>query len=443
MKDKLLNIKNKHPLFIILVIAMIVRIIAIIFSKGYGLENEYFFYVETPNAWLDNIDNCAYKSPQGISLLYVSINYLIFGFFKLFGISNPQWLMFFSRLIHGTISLTVITLAYRIVKNIAQKRVAINIAWILALLWFMPYISVHTIAQAFSLPFLLYGTLLVVKQEKLRKELKSNNLHRTSFAISGLFFAVGFSLWYFSALYYIAILVVLLARKNLKGVAMSTIGFIITACITLTIPDFVVWGRPFVEFRAFLDNGVDLSYPIGYYILALASILTVWGFLKCNTNNKQVKYNIKRSRLKRYICAFCIFANIILLSITTIMYSNKPEVKAMTYLSKNENVKPFVIQDEFSYYEKHPPIFYEKNWSDYIVLYNGNMNISSTLSQDIDFIIFRGNKDLERRVEEMGSYYPDLKHEVTYKPYFAQIMYKWLNNSKNDGCVSIYKVNHE
>jgi len=437
MKDKLLNIKSRHPLTIVLFIAMIVRFVAVIFSKGYGFESEYLYYVEIPNAWLDNIDSSVYQHPQGISLLYVSINYIIFGFFKLFGISDPQWLMFFNRLVHGIVSMTVITLGYRITKILVGRRTAINVAWVLALLWFMPYISVHTIAQAFSLPFLLYGTLLVVKQEKLRKELKNNNLHRTSFIIAGVFFALGFSIWYYSILYCLGLIIVILARKNWKGAVMSVFGFLITASITLTIPDFIVWSRPFVEIRAFFNNGIIFTHAAGNCYLASISALIVAGFFICN------KKTLIHSRLKRYLCAFCIFINTFLLISTTIMYSNKPEVKAMTYLSKNEDIKLFVIQDEHSGCVKHPPIFYERYWSEYLIVNQENMWVLSTLENDADYIIFRENKDLEGRVEKMKYYYPNLKHEITYKPYFAHIVYKWLNNSKNDGCVSIYRVNHE
>lgn len=443
MKDKLLEINRKHPLSFIIFAALIVRIIAMIFSKGFGFDSEHFYFVETPNAWLDNIDNTGYDSPRGISLFYVSINYLIFGFFKLFGIHNPQWLMFFSRLVHGIISLTVITLSYRITKILIDKRAALNVAWLAGFLWFMPYISVHNIAQAFSLPFLLYGTLLVIKQEKLRKELKSNNLHRTTFIIAGIFFALGFSTWYYSALFFLAMIIILIARKNFRGAVMSIIGFILTICVTLTIPDLIVWGRPFAEFQTFLNNNIDFSCPVGYYVIAILSILITIGYLTCNKNRKISAFNLKHKRLQRYICAFCFFINAVLLITTTLMYSNKPEVKAMTYLSKDENVDLFIIEDEFSNEMKRPPLFYEKKWSDYLIVNQQNRNEISVYNENADYVIFRENKDLARRVEEMKSYYPNLKHEVTYKPYFAQIMYKWLNRSKNDGCVSIYKVNHE
>lgn len=445
MKDKLLNIKNKHPLSIVLLTALFLKIIAIIFSKGYNFESEYFYYVETPNAWLDNIDNDGYSTPQGISLLYVTINYLIFGFFKLFGIHNPQWLMFFSRLIHGLLSLTVITLGYRITKIVSNRRFALNVAWVLGLLWFVPYISVHTIAEAVSLPFLLYGTLLVVKQEKLRNEFKSNNLHRSSFIVAGVFFALGFSIWYYSILLYLTIIIVLSAKKNVKGSTMTLIGFLVTIGVTQTVPDLIVWGRPLVELRAFLSNilNINLIIPISYYVIAIVTILMTVCFLVygryINLHCKCHKYN----KLQKYLYAICIFVNTVLLITTTLMYSNKPEVKAMTYLSKDKNVNLFIINDEDSCEAKRPPLFYEKNWSDYIIVNQENINVVSSLNKEADYIVFRGNKDLNERVENMKAYYPNIKHEVTYKPYFAYIMYKWLNHSTTDGCVSIYKVSHE
>lgn len=442
MKDKLLNIRKEHPLSVVLLTALFFKVIAMVFSKGYGFENEYFFYVETPNAWLDNIDYDGYSMPQGISLLYLTINYLIFGFFKLFGIHNPQWLMFFSRLIHGVLSLTVITLGYRIAKILSNRKFALDVAWLLGLLWFVPYASVHTIAPAVSIPFILYGTLLVVKQEKLRNELKSNNLHRTSFIIAGVFFALGFSIWYYSILLYLAIIIVLSAKKNIKGSTMTLIGFLITVGVTQTIPDLIVWGRPLVELRAFISNIGDarLIIPISFYVIAIVTILIIISFL---TYKKYSGTFSKRHKLQKYICAFCILINTILLITTTLMYSNKPEVKAMTYLSKDNNVRSFIIQENKSGEAKRPPIFYEKNWSDYIIVNQENIEETPSLNNNANYIVFRGNSNLNGRVETMKKYFPNLKHEVTYKPYFADIMCKWLNSSEEDGCVTIYKVNHE
>lgn len=501
MKDKLLNISRKHPLSIIILTALVVRIIAMIFSKGYGFENEHFFYVETPNAWLDNIDNTGYDSPRGISLFYVSINYLIFGFFKLFGIHNPQWLMFFSRIIHGLISLTIITLGYRITKIISDKKCAVNVAWLLALLWFTPYVNVHNIAQNVAVPFLLYGTLLIAKQEKLRNELKHSNLHRSSFIIAGIFFGIAFSVWYQSILFYAGILVALILLKNWKGSLMSLLGFVIAICVTQTLPDLVVWGRPFVELREFLGKSseylfnydahapwiyysfltvlVALIPPLSFalmfgffkacrkqfllffptfifllfytifpnydelYILPVVPIFIIIGMTGWHDFRKKSSFWLKHSRLEKYMLALGCSINAILIVTTMFMYSNKPEVKAMTYLSKNEAVDFFVIDDETTNETKRPPLFYEKHWSNYIIVNQNNSNDITIFDRDADYVIFRETENLDNRVEKMRVCYPNLKHEVTYKPYFAQILYKWLNNSKDDGCVAIYKVDNE
>lgn len=501
MKTKLLNIKNKHPLSVVIFVAIVIRIIATIFSKGYGFESEHFFYVETPNAWLDNFDNSGYDSPRGISLFYVSINYLIFGFFKLFGIHNPQWLMFFSRLIHGVVSLTIITLGYRITKILADRKVALNVAWILCLLWFFPYVSVHNLAQAVTIPFLLYGTLLVVKQEKLRNELKRSNLHRTSFIIAGVFFGLGFSVWYQSLIYFVGILIALFLLKNLRSAVYSLFGFLIAVTVTQTIPDLIVWGRPFVELREFLGNSsaylfnADAHAPWIYYsfltlivgLIVPLSLMMLFGFFKVwkkhlviflptflfllfytifpnyqeiyilpvipmflilgcigwNEFRNKSAFWLKHNRLQRYVYAFCGFINTALLVVTMFMYSNKPEVKAMTYLSKADEIKSFIIVDDLSSEMRCPPLFYEKHWSDYTIVNQlDNDNIKS-LDDASDYIVFRETKDLNFRVEKIKSKYPNITHEVTYKPYFAQIMYKWLNHSKKDGCVAIYKVSHE
>lgn len=98
---KLLHFKQQHPFTTIFLIALFLRLIAVIFSRGFGFDSEQFTYVGVPNAWTDNVDyrlldlrNNLSSKPEGISLFYFTINYCWFGFLKYLGITSPTWLMF-------------------------------------------------------------------------------------------------------------------------------------------------------------------------------------------------------------------------------------------------------------------------------------------------------------------------------------------------------------
>ncbi|MBQ2499329.1 MAG: hypothetical protein II523_04875, partial [Bacteroidales bacterium] len=150
MKEKLLFFSVKHPLLLILLFAIALKLVAAIFTGGYMAEDQYFNYYRVPMSWL----------------------------------SNP-WIVYPTRLILGAFSLLIITLGYRIVKIIADKTTALEVALLLACLWSMPYVSVHPLPQVVCLPFLLYGTLLIVKQDNLLKDKEIDKFHRTSYIIAG------------------------------------------------------------------------------------------------------------------------------------------------------------------------------------------------------------------------------------------------------------------
>lgn len=500
MIEKISTLGKKHPIFVVLVIAFIVRLVAAVFSKGYGFDHEHFLYVEMPNSWIDNIEyqnisNSSYNEPQGVSLFYVSLNYLWFSFLKLFGISNPQWLMFFSRLLHALISLIVISFGYRIAELISDKKNAVMVAWALALYWFMPYISVHNLASFVSVPFLMYASLIILRQDINRKENNKDNIHRSSFVIAGFFLGLAFSTWYQCLLFVIGIVAALMILKNFKNSLMTLIGFVISVSVVQVIPDLIVWGRPFAELQAFIENSGNYIFsstpnsPWIYYsflmiIIGLVipvSIMMLWGFFRYwkkhlllflptllfllyytvfpNTNGiyilpilpifiilgmagwKEYKENStfwqRNVRLHRYLTAFSIFVNFVALAITSTTFSNKAEVKALTHISKDKDLSSIIIEDKVSSTTDKVPLFYTRNWAECTIL-NKDSNVHD-IDTDVDYVIFRESKDLEKRVEDMKAHLPELRYEATYKPHFMSIFHNWLIRSENDGNMIVYK----
>jgi hypothetical protein len=223
MFKRLVQFQQKHPFLSILMIAFVLRLIAVFFSKGYSSFNEHFLYVEMPNSWLDDIDYSSLITdvrqntmPRGTSLFYMSINYIIFGFLKFFGIANPPTLMFFCRLVHALISLFVVSFGYRIASLLSKPKTAYIIALLLAIYWFMPYVSVHNLATFMCIPFLMYGTLVILNQEIIRKN-NQPGYHRSSIFTGGFFLGLAFSIWFQSILFLFGIELALFISKNWKG----------------------------------------------------------------------------------------------------------------------------------------------------------------------------------------------------------------------------------
>ena len=258
MKEKLLFFSIKHPLLYILSLAILLKLVAVVFTDGW-LTGINFNYYHIPSWWM----------------------------------ANP-WIVYISRLLLGAFSLLIITIAYRITKIIADKTTALEIATFGALLWGVPYVTVHPFAGVVALPFLLYGTLLIIKQHNLLDNNEIEKFHRTSFIIAGFCLGLGFAVYYHSIIYYIGILITLFILKNWKGALMTLIGYIVAVGITQTVVDLVVYHRPFVAMtRFFSEYGSCFNYIFGlelnielvgiFLLLALVppmSVMLIFGFFR-------------------------------------------------------------------------------------------------------------------------------------------------------------------
>lgn len=262
MKEKLLFFSIKHPLLYILLLAIVLRLLAVIFTSGtFGYDVYCVTYYGIPESWL----------------------------------ANP-WIVYTARLVLGAFSLLIITLSYRITKIIADKTTALEIALLLACLWGVPYLSVHPVAAFISLPFLLYGTLLIVKQDNLLRNNEKEKFHRTTCIIAGFVIGLGFAASHISVIYYIGILLALLILKNWKGALMTLIGYIVAVGLTQTAFDLIVYHRPFVmisqsltylgDYMSFFNKDVlyaNVMMTVCFLLLLLVlplSLMLLFGFFR-------------------------------------------------------------------------------------------------------------------------------------------------------------------
>ena len=260
MKDKLFFFSLKHPLLYILSLAAVLKILAVIFTSGWSCSMDYDFNTyRIPKSWL----------------------------------ANP-WIVYISRLVLGAFSLLIITLAYRITKIIADKTTALEIATFGALLWGVPFVTVHPFAAVVALPFLLYGTVLILRQQYLLENHEIEKFHRTSFIIAGFCLGLGFAVYFHSLIYYIGILAALFILKNWKGALMTLIGYVVAVGITQTVVDLVIYHKPFVAMTRFFGDyshcfdhifGIEFNIQaLGLFLLlALVppmSVMLIFGFFR-------------------------------------------------------------------------------------------------------------------------------------------------------------------
>ena len=206
MLQRFKNFKERHPFTSLMLIAIMVRIIAIVFVPGFGSHGE----LQHPTLFIAFLD----KIKAGLS------------------IGQSQGMMLLSRTLYAMVSLFTVSMVYRICDLVIGKQ----IAWLLALIpvisCIMPSFGIVENASAFlGLPLLLYGSNVVLRQEVLRKNNLNENVHRTSFIIAGLILGVGICVWYESVFIVFSILLILCIKRNFKGVLMTVIGMLASIAV--------------------------------------------------------------------------------------------------------------------------------------------------------------------------------------------------------------------
>lgn len=201
MLEKLKQFKAKHPFTALMLLAIMVRIIVVIFVPGFGSKGE----LQHPTLFIGFLDKMK----------------------ELLGVRETQGMMLLSRALYATVSLFTVSMVYRICDLTTTKQNA----WLLALIptfcCVMPSFGIIENASAFlGLPLLLYGANVVLRQEVLRQNNLPENVHRTSFFIAGITLGFGICVWYESAFIVFCILLILCLRRNFKGALVTFLGMV-------------------------------------------------------------------------------------------------------------------------------------------------------------------------------------------------------------------------
>ena len=203
MLQRLKNFKEQHPFTSLMLIAILVRIIAVIFVPGFGSNGE----LQHHTIFIGFLEKI--KDLLGI------------------GESTSQGFKLLSRSLYALVSIFTVSMIYRICDLTSNKQNAWLLALIPAFSCIMPSFGIIENASAFlGLPLLLYGSNVIIRQEVLRQNNLKDSVHRTSFLIAGLMLGLGICVWYESVFIVFSILLILCMKRNFKGVLMTLIGMI-------------------------------------------------------------------------------------------------------------------------------------------------------------------------------------------------------------------------
>lgn len=497
---------EEKPLMVVILSAAFFRLLAVIFSKGYGMHDDHFLIIEVAQSWADNFNFNNWlptkdlaSGPSGHSLFYTGLHYLLFKGLQFFGLYDAQVKMYIVRFIHAVFSMLVVVLGFKITEHYSGKKVASHVGLMLAILWFMPMLSVRNLIEVVCVPFLMLATWLLVKNEEKQKN--------TLFFWAGITAGLAFSIRFQSTLFIGGLGLVLLIQKKWKATVLYGFGVAASILAVQSCTDLIIWKRPFAEFAEYVRYNIENANAyntqawyqyfllIGGILLPPVSLFLLFGFFRSWKKylllflpsfiflafhsyfpNKQERFifpiipflvilgmigwmewvNIStfwksRKVLHRGIWIFFWSLNALPLIFVSVAYSKRNRVEAMTYLSHKKDVRYLVIEDSNRDDFLMPPLFYlrrfnSNSWGVFGVtnqhgvkeLYESQKNLKK--SETANYVIFFQEENLAKRIAEFKKYYPHLTYETAIDPGFIDKVVHHLNPvNKNQTCF-IFKM---
>lgn len=421
--NKLKILWEEKPLQSIILIALVIRIIAALFSQGYGWHDDHFLIIEESQSWVDGTDwnnwlpNGQLETnpnqepiPSGHSLFYVGIHFMLFSIMKFIGISNPAIKMLIIRFLHALFSLLIVSFSYKITKHYYTQKAAKIAGLVTALLWCMPFLSVRNLAEIVSIPFLLWGFWLILKTDKNQKI--------SLFLWAGILMGIAFSIRFQTLVFSAGVGFVLLFTKRIKQAFIFGAGVFLSIIIIQGGIDIAIWKRPFAELTEYInynithknDYGTNVWYMYTTVLLGLVipplSLFFYFGWF--NTIKKQpllfwptfaffMFHNLFANKQERFILTilpFFIIAgtvgwwqfmdkskfwqknqklfkiamvlfwtlNLIALPILSTTYTKRSRCESMAYIGKHTNAKTLILEDTNRSGVQVLPNFYSGRW---------------------------------------------------------------------------------
>lgn len=492
-----------HPLRSILFLGLVLRLIATIFSKGFGFFDDHFLVMEAAQSWVDGTDYNNWlpssddptREPQGHSFFYVGIHYVVLKFLTTLGLTDPQGKMYFIRLLHALWSMLTIYYGFKIAYKRSNLQVATWVGAALALYWFFPFLSVRNLVEIVCIPPMMIATWLVYKNDY-----KFSG--KTAFII-GAWLAIAFSIRFQSIIFTAGFgLALLILRVSFKNILLVILGFIVFAGITQGLLDIYVWKKPFVEFIAYVQYNIDnatvygvnvwhmyLSLILGLLIPPL-SILIFIGYFKnwkkepllfwpaflffafhTYFPNKQERFILpvmpfiiilgiigafqiienKGWNVKKWFrntLIVCLILNFIMLPVLTVSYSKRNRVEAMCYIASRKDCVRLIIEDSNRWDDfTMPPQYYLGNWSSSIGV-TGVYTPDSVLAfykktpvaERPNYVVFMQAEHIDARVDSLRKRFPTLHYEATIEPSFIDKTMFFLNPVNDNQTTYIYKI---
>ncbi len=476
-------------------VAVLVRLVAVIYSKGYLAHDDHFCVIQIASNFIKTGSLRFLGDNPHRSFFYPGFHYLIFKAFNAVNIYRPEIMMFFVRLVHAFFSLFTVFFGYKLTRRIAGKDAAFAAGLLLSFYFIMPFLAVRQLIEHVTSVFLVSGIYF----GHLYRTKKSNKL----IFLSGLLLAIAAVVRYQSAIFFLVVLVYIFLKEDKKGAGIFALAGIIMMLMQgfldlALFNKFLITPVNYIKFN--LENAT--SYVTGpwynYILLIVAafvppfSFYMIWGFVKSHKLSKIAFYPTaiffimhsafpgKQERFIFPIIPFIIILgisglwywknspgndflkkkafkwswiffwilNIVVLVPTTLNYSQKARIVSLLYLNKKQAVTSIIIDKTevspmlpYFYLTKNPEIFSVKKEENFPEVFN-EIKSNHEKGKKHFIIIFTSNK-LEKHLDMLKNYIPaaTFKRDKLISPSLVDYILHKMNPRFNRAKVSwIYKM---
>jgi len=258
----------KNPVVSLFLITFLINLPAVFFSKGYGMHDDHFGPIEQPWEIINNPKVWENRTtPHAHSIFYPLIHYLLFKLFYSLSIKDPQDIMLIVRLLHSLYSILTIVFMYKILKEFYEETIAFCSSFILALLWFMPFLSVRNLIEMVCIPPLTIGFYFLVRK----------NQKPADIFLVGFFFALAFAFRYQTFFISGTVFLIFLFSKKIQKAIKFALSFLLFVFLIQGSVDIFAWGYPLASFFEYVrynltHSGDYVTGPFYRYLLLLIGI---------------------------------------------------------------------------------------------------------------------------------------------------------------------------
>jgi len=494
------NLYTTRPLLFVMLVALLLRLCATIWSKGYGMHDDHFLVVENVQFWVDDAERFDHwnpktgdPNPSGHNLFYPLSQYLIHAPLEVIGITDPQSKMIVVRLLHALLSLLVVLGVYRIAQKISDVATARTAGIIMAALWIVPFLSVRNLIEVVAAVPIMWASWQHIKSSSFSGQ------HIWPAVLCGIAIGIRFQLVFFAAGWGLALLI----NKQWKGAFAYGTICLLTFALT-QFGDLMYWSYPLTEIIAYVDYNIInattyFNQPWYQYIFTIAgmlippvSLFLIFGFFKewrrhlmlflpafvflafhSYFPNKQERFIFpalpyiillgtvgfaafkrqsafwqRRKGLWKGILIWTITLNTLALALLTFTYSKRSRVESMTYLSKQSDFVNFTVDHGHRSDYILPPVYYADKWVSYDHItqkmtaerYSNDHLHRHQLETRPNYVLFYGPEKREQRIADFKKHVALLDYRTTIAPSNFDRLLHWLNPRNKTDDVMIYHI---